>query len=290
MGRHKKRNARQSGRYMRSANSELVFGFPAEWRDFRKRHALFLEKFPHLEDALKAAFIRSSEIAEPIDKFVFLYGRLCAEDFSEVLLCCGNGYGAAAMKLVRTLYERAVTLRYLHDNPDKLDDFLDFSHIAKYKQWVAIKETFGKDALSEEMAEDVEQRYLAMKDKFMVTDCEKCDTKKLNHTWSKLDFVAMAKRAGGLAAIIVPGYYMPLRHAHSTLAALFSRLEPTTTGGISFSPDAQRDIADDALITAYNTIIAVLRVQEERFNIPGLQEKIDVCETDFLEIYRKKEN
>ena len=275
---------------MQNENSELVFGFPAEWRDFHKRHALFLERFPHFEDALKTAFIRSSDIVEPIDKFVFLYGRLCAEDFFEVLLCCGNGYGAAGMKLVRTLYERAITLRYLHDNPDKLDDFLDYFHVARFKEWVAIKDTFGKDVLPEEKVNDVEAQFKIMKEKYMVTDCEECKTTRLNHTWSKLDFVAMAKRTGGLGTLIVPGYYMPMRHAHSTLAALFARLETTKTGGLSFSPEGQRDIADQALMTAQNTMFAVLRVQEERFKIPGLQGKIDICEQDFLEMYRKKEN
>jgi len=271
-------------------NDELLFGFPEEWRDFRKRHVLFFERFPHLADALNTAFIRTGRSMEPIDRFVFLYGRLCAEDFSEILLCCGNGYGAAAMKLVRTLYERAVTLRYLHDNPEGLTDFLDYFHVAKYKQWVAIKETFGQNAFSEEMNKSIEAEYRGVKEKFMVTDCEQCGTRKLNHTWNKLDFVAMAKKTGSLGRLIVPGYYTPMRHGHSTLGALLSRLEETEMGGISFKPYAQRGMADDALMTAQNVIFAVLRIQAERFDVPGLNEKLDTCEQDFLDIYRGNRN
>jgi hypothetical protein len=63
---------------------------------------------------------------EPIDRFVSFYERLCCEDFFEVLLCCGNGYGVAALKLLSTLYERGVTL---HEHPEELDAFVDFYHV-----------------------------------------------------------------------------------------------------------------------------------------------------------------
>ncbi len=92
-----------------TTSQKFSCGFPEEWQDFEKRHRLFLERFPNLVAALNTAFIRRATLSEHIDKFIFLYGRLCCEDFFEVGLCCGNGYGAAAMKLVRSLYERAIT-------------------------------------------------------------------------------------------------------------------------------------------------------------------------------------
>jgi hypothetical protein len=216
-----------------------------------------------------------------------MFGRLCCEDFFEILLCCGNGYGQAATKLVRGLYERGVTLLYLHENPVSVDDFLDFHHISQRKLLLSIKETMGEDVIPEEIAADVEQQYQELKGKFMVTDCEKCRTKKLNHTWSKLDFVAMAKRTA-LGELVVPGYYLPLRQAHSTVASLLSRLEETEDGGIGFIPTAQRDSADDALTTAHNIILLVLGVQEERFKIPDLREQLEVCKQDLMDILKSK--
>ena len=79
-----------------------------------------------------------------------------------------------------------------------------------------------------------------------------------------------------------------MRQAHSTLASLFSRLEQTQGGGISFVPTAQREPADDALTAAHNIILEVLRVQEERFKVPGLEEQLQVCVQEFLDIHRKK--
>ena len=84
---------------------QLVVGFPEEWQGFQKRQLSFLERHPQLQKALNIAFIRTAHFSEPIDKFVFLYGRLCSEDFYEVFLCCGNGYGQAALKLLRGFYE-----------------------------------------------------------------------------------------------------------------------------------------------------------------------------------------
>lgn len=71
----------------------FIAGIPAEWQDFEARHRMFLERYPHLREALDTAFLRTLTRSEPIEKFVFGYGRLCCEDFSEVFLLCSNGYG-----------------------------------------------------------------------------------------------------------------------------------------------------------------------------------------------------
>lgn len=270
-----------------TAGQRFSCGFPEEWDDFEKRHRVFLERFPNLVTALNTAFIRRATLSEHIDKFVFLYGRLCVEDFFEVGLCCGNGYGSAALKLVRSLYERAVTLRYLHEHPEELREFWDYHHVAWYKLMVPVDETLGKKTISDEMRAKLTAEYERVKDRFMVTACEKCGTKRLNHTWSKLDFVSMSKKTGVIGRLILPGYFLPLRHAHATVGALLSRVEHSEVEGLSFSPTAQRKEADEALMTAQNIIVDVLNVQDERFKIPGLAEQIQRVIDDFGDMYGK---
>lgn len=269
-------------------NAQLIFGIQEEWENFRERHVLFFEKFPNLRTAMATAFLRKGSSAEAIDRFVFLYGRLCCEDFHEVLLCCGNGYGFAALKLVRSLYERAVTIRYLHEHPDELTAFLDFHHIQAYKLLIPVEETFG-GIVSKAVSDEVKTKYDEVKRDFLITVCERCGTKRVNHTWNKLDFVSLAKRSGSLGPLLVQGYYLPMRHAHATLGSLMSRLEYTPEEGLSFVPNAQREDADQAFIVAHNIIIEVLRVQEERFKVPHLEEQLQVCAKDFLEMYGKPE-
>src|SRR5690349_21169863 len=105
---------------------KLIFGFQEEWGKFETRNRAFLEAFPRLQKTLELACSRNAQLTEPIDKFVLMFGRVCVEDFFEITLCCGNGSGHAAQKLLRGLYERAVTLRYLHEHPTEIEDFLDF--------------------------------------------------------------------------------------------------------------------------------------------------------------------
>jgi len=171
-----------------------MFGYPEEWKDFEKRNPLFLERFPRLQKAMEIAFDRTAPLEEPIDKFILMFGRLCIEDFSEILLCCGNGYGHAAQKLLRGLYERAVTLRYLHEHPKEIENFLDYYHVGQRKLKIACENTMGADTFSPEQAAEIENEFARVKEKYMVTDCEKCGTKRPNHTWTKLNFVAMANK------------------------------------------------------------------------------------------------
>jgi hypothetical protein len=272
-----------------NTDKEIIFGIPDEWKSFEQRNLLFFERFPNLRAALNTAFSRTGFTMEPIDRFVFFYGRLCCEDFFEVLLCCGNGYGVAALKLLRTLYERAVTLRYLHEHPEELDAFLDFHHVQLHKLTMPIAEIFGSGTIPEKALADIKTEFEKVKKQFMVTDCKNCGTEKLNHTWSKLDFVAMAKKTEHLDKLIVQAYYLPMRHGHATFGAILSRLEGGEIGGVSFIPTAQRHEADQALMTAQNILLNVLGVQEERFKVPGLREQIEQCMQDFIEMHSKAE-
>lgn len=256
-------------------DEQLIFGFREEWQDFRVRHERFLERFPHVLDALGTAFTKTGYKFRPIDKFVHFYGRLCWEDFSEVLLCCGNGYGIGALKLVRSLYEKAITLWYLNDNPEKLKDFMAYRALSRFKEMTAIEEAFGKGTVPKKYLTEVKER----RDK-------ECDDGRTGSHWSGLNFVAMAKTTGNLGKWIYNGYYLPLRHAHGTIDSLSERLEVTEGGGISFNSKAQRGRADDALKIANCTILEVLKVQEKRFQIPVLKEKLEICEQELQYIYR----
>jgi hypothetical protein len=266
-------------------SQQFICGVPSEWKAFQERHRLFLERYHNLADALRTAFIRRAELEAPIDKFVFEYGRLCCEDFHEVLLLCGNGYGIGALKLLRTLYEHAVTLCYLSEHPEELSAFWDYSFVAQHKILAPILEAFGEDSVDRKVADEIERRFADVKEQFLVTDCKECGSKRLNHTWSKLDFVAMAKKTDAIGRLIVLGYLLPLRHAHATAASLESRLEMLDDGTVSFIPTAQRKEADQALVTAHNVILKVLGVQNTKFAVPGLNDKLQVCMQDFLDMY-----
>lgn len=274
---------------MNTDQLSFTAGIPAEWKKFEERHRTFLQRYSHLQEAMNIAFLRTLSSREPIERFVFGYGRLCCEDFSDVLLLCANGRGVGAFKLLRTLYEHAVTLHYLHNHPKELDKFWDYAYVAKHKELNSILTTFGNDFFANRNdvnVTEIERRFQSVKDDFMVTDCGTCGTKKPDHKWSKVDFVTMAKQAGDLEKLIYAAYYLPLSHAHGTANSLLSQVAELDGGGLTFVSTDQRNEARGALCTAHDIILQVLEVQDARFSVPDLKDKLKICAKDYLEIWK----
>jgi hypothetical protein len=60
----------------------------------------------------KKVFLRKMQSDKPADRVGFYLGRICVEDFSEIFVLAGNGHGVGALKILRGMYERAVTSAY----------------------------------------------------------------------------------------------------------------------------------------------------------------------------------
>ena len=111
----------------------LTIGFKEEWKVFFDNHPLWPEKYKLLTSTLTKIFIRKAALNSPADRVVFHLGRLCVEDFNEIFFLSGNGYGIGGLKILRGLYERAVSLGYIADNPNQAEPFLEYHHIQKGK-------------------------------------------------------------------------------------------------------------------------------------------------------------
>jgi hypothetical protein len=119
----------------------------------------------------------------------------------------------------------------------------------------------------------------------MVTDCGKCGTKRLNHTWSKLDLVSMAKAVdGGTGTWIFPCYLEPLRHAHATAGALDARVHERD-GVLTFDAGPSRKQADTALMFAHVLTLNVLSLIQEHSNPGGLAPAFEEACQDYKEIW-----
>ena len=121
-----------------------TFGIPDEWRDFERRHQRLLDKvLPPLMDACNQMVSRKMESQGLHDIVVFLFGRHVPEDFTEIMLLCANGYGTAAVRLLRPMYERVVTMMYLIGNPEKAQDFVDWLLVEKRKTLNLLRDEGG---------------------------------------------------------------------------------------------------------------------------------------------------
>lgn len=268
--------------------SHVYYGCPEEWKPFASRHIEFVGRFGNLEKAIDVAFKRIHPTPTLLERTIYFFGRLVVEEFMEILMLCGNGYGIAAQKILRGMYERAVTARYLFKYPEEVENFLDFHKVSDHRFLVAVEASMG-EIFSKEEAEKIKQDFEAVKARFIITDCKSCKTTRLNHTWSKLDIVSMARMNEDLWRLVVPAYYTPMRESHSTMSAIFSRLdvEAMKSGhGILFDGTAQRGRADQALVTAHTILLNVLDLQRECFHITELEPVLQVCLADFLAIMK----
>ncbi len=71
----------------------VEYGCPEEWNPFAHRHIEFVRRFVNLERAINVTFRRVHSTSTLLERTIYFLGRIVAEEFMEILLFCGNGYG-----------------------------------------------------------------------------------------------------------------------------------------------------------------------------------------------------
>lgn len=266
----------------------MTIGFPEEWQVFFDRHPLWAEKYKLLTSTLTKIFIRKAALNSPADRVVFHLGRLCVEDFNEIFLLCGNGYGIGGLKILRGLYERVVTHGYIADNPDQAVAFLEYHHIQKGKMVNHAEKIFDleKNMCAEEL-EIAKENYKIYKSKFQEIACKKCKTKRTMFSWSKLDTASMAKKIG-VGDLYFPGFFYPTLHTHATLTSLQERMRVSENENVTFNEGAQHEWASNSLKTAHTIMIYVLIIQNDYFKL-NIDSEIKERRKDFQEMWAKIE-
>ncbi len=264
-------------------------GLPGEWEDFERRNRAFLTHFPALKAAINAALTQGFTHREDADVVIFFLGRLCAEDFLEIILMCANGYGFGATKLLRGMYERVVTARYLRLHPTEAEAFLSYGAVSYGKNAREILDVFGKELPPEtvkKLKESIEEGKKE-RPRFMVPVCKKCGTERLNHTWTMLDLVSMARAVDGQTGLwIYPCYLEPLRHAHATAGALDARVKQQG-GDLTFHPGPSRKEADTALMFAHMLMLNICDLVLAHFKPAMLEETLNKANAEYQRVWDK---
>jgi hypothetical protein len=123
---------------------------------------------------------------------------------------------------------------------------------------------------SQECDSEIDQRFEAVKENYRVTDCKKCKTTKVHHTWTKLDLPSMAKKDEWLKAMLVEGYYLPMMHTHTTRHSITARVVELENGGIGFNAGADPAAADQALATAHRLLLYTIELQHYHFHMGNI--------------------
>jgi len=248
----------------------LEAGYPGIVGALRRLLQTFVKALPPTTNADVAA-----------DRVVWGLGHASGEDFKEMLVLCSNRCGLGAMKVMRGMYERTVTQRYIAIHPDEAQAFLDYHSVHQRKAFrhlQAIPE--AKALFSAKQIQDIESNYEAVKGKFQETLCDKCGTLRTQISWSQLDIAAMARKAGnGLDTLYASCYYFPTILAHSTVSSVGAYVRGTEDDEIAFESDAQAEHVTGALIGGCCLMLHVLDTQNTYFKL-GLDKEIQDREAD----------
>jgi len=267
------------------------FGIPVEWEHFLQSNPKRTRAIQNLLDTCHKVFIRGGATDQPAVRMGFYLGRICVEEFNEILLLAGNGYGVGALKILRSMYERAVTSAYLLNNVDKGDLFMDFHFVHRYKAYNHLKKISNvAKQPTQEMIDQIKSDYERVKDQYLEEICKTCQKKRPQPSWTKLDTASMAGLVGkGYAELYYDAFYQPTLQTHTTVASVLTRLKQKADGSIGFDEGPQREHAKNAVILAHNILLRIVDTQNKHFKL-GLDTEIEQRAKEFLEAYAHRED
>jgi hypothetical protein len=257
-----------------------------EYTFLAERFPRFIAAFGPLADAIRQTFSCGLDegTATSADIAVFGLGRLCLEDFGEILFLSEHDYGYAAIKLLRGLYERAVVSEIIVENPTTqgerfvnyyVVDAMKFRNRAKsaYKRHWKVKDD-----------SDLEKEFGEVKK----------DYKRQQWTDQSLDALAgslgkqspdkaLQKLGDELRNLYLVCASLPNSHIHASMFSIIQRLADDVEGRLCFEEGGQLDQVEIALSQAHGLIILALHVQNQHFRL-GLDESLqslldDRCRT-----------
>jgi hypothetical protein len=118
------------------------------------------------------------------------YFAVCLANSSvAVATLCGDGFGADALKISRSMFENYITFRYLLLRPKELNDFLGFDAVARYKRLECYKAKFPRmySMFSAEKIKAVSENYDSVKKKFSSRNG------KVRKSWCRHTLAEMAR-------------------------------------------------------------------------------------------------
>ncbi|HUP65811.1 MAG TPA: DUF5677 domain-containing protein [Thermoanaerobaculia bacterium] len=269
---------------------------------FRQRQDAFIASFGSLRALVDLAFDRQPS-SEAAGLMVFGLGRRIASDFDDIVLLSTESRPESALALIRGMFERLITARYLHHHPDEAMSFANYDIIQRRKLGRRIKDVLGLPEGYEEKLQQLEEEAKTIEHEYLVTDCKACNTMRLNHTWNKLDVVAMASHTekqieqlktvaeqkeaartrDRLRKLTVFGYFDPMGHTHASLKSISARF--VHAGKTLTVTEPSHESVDHTVWLAHLLLLESLLIQDARFHLPRFEELFSVAMQDFKEAW-----
>jgi len=275
-----------------SDSKGVTFEFPEtkEGLAFLERNPDFLSAFLSLMKVSNQCFTHGMKPKDRQQDVCFSLAHACRQDFLEIVYLAVGGFGAGASKLLRGLYERAVTHAFIAKNPEKAESFVRFAGVQEFKLMTAGVRAVGEDAFNnvatpKTSVAGIKGMYETVKPEFQVTLCKDCGRTGTAFSWDKLDLVAMAHKSGEeYVKYYLSAYASPNMYVHATAASAYKHIdEPAERNRIN------QNEAEVALIMGSALMILVMRIQSNMYDLK-LDEPLAKCEAEILSVWGKEPN
>lgn len=263
------------------------WGDTAETDAFFVRHPGFYPAFERIVALSNKCFARP--LPQPYygpEYTLFSLGDACRQEYMEILFLAAHGYGAAASKLLRGFYERAVALAYMLVNRDKIDRFCRFAAVQEHKAMKDALKVTTEDQWNAVMGthytpDEVAERFEAVRAEFQQTDCKKCGTKRPSISWD-IDVASMVAKVGEpYTTYYLMAYTNANLQLHATAASALRVNEKNEASRLI----DQRAEADVALFSASILLMEVFRHQNSLMSL-SLDDEIQECENAIARVWK----
>jgi len=237
---------------------------------FHETHKDFFNNSSIISQLIDKIFNRKMSFTQKAEMVVFLLGEMCVRNFREIGLLAENGYGWGATSHLRGMFERVVTMKYVHQNPTEAISFIKYGYVQNWKAAKVLKNSIGLPPELDEKLVEMENEYKSVDKEFLIDDCKTCQTKRVNYTWNKLDLISMAKKVGGLENVIYPAYYLPITQNHATFSSLEKQLSQSNDGKLFYDTEKEYTAGETSITYAHLLLLHVFNIQIEHFQLNDL--------------------
>jgi ribosomal protein S17 len=240
--------------------------------EFKQRYGRFALSVPPLTAALTRA-LNVPVVTDKSNYIVLGLSKLCVDRFEDILILCSQGRGEGAMPLVRAMFEGLVNASYVHDHPEKADDFIKYLLLFIKKVQRQAEQLNGRvlSAAQKKTVDDALESYFSStRERPRTTD------------WTNVNFVDRAKDVG-LGDYVVVAYYRPIEIAHPSMLYLYSLSKDVNGKKLIFggSEDFVRQKVKEAPAISHRLAIDVLVLLYKAFGNENLKTLIDQSFSDY---------
>jgi hypothetical protein len=182
------------------------------WVKFKLEHPEFLHTYEKLYRAIPPLLIDTKPTDDDVAGIV-IWQLVSASihDFDDILLLCSFDRSWGALKLLRGLFERTVTLKYLSQNPAEAEEFLAFDSVDWDALLSGIEKRFGIPA-GVETREHFQKAAQSIKGRFK--RCNKCGAGRPT-SWTPRSSIELAETTG-LGHLHFEAFVFPSKFIHPT--------------------------------------------------------------------------